>query len=150
MAVEADELIALGERLELWSWRSPWLLQWRRGVRGAEFGTVCVLLRALSKEVDRCRGTPSSAQEISPSTVRRLGELWQVFSEWSRTLLEAEAHESNGRKSLRASDFSVTVQSLRMEIFNCVHCYGSKSYGGLYRQLVNGIDRLLFLVLKDG
>jgi hypothetical protein len=37
-----------------------------------------------------------------------------------------------------------------MEIFDCVHCDGSKSYGGLYRQLLDAIDSLLFLILQVG
>jgi len=40
IAREARMLVALGERHNLWSWRNSWLLQWKRGVRGAEFGTI--------------------------------------------------------------------------------------------------------------
>jgi hypothetical protein len=34
-------------------------------------------------------------------------------------------------------------QALRKEIFNCLQCYGSKTYGGVYRKLLDQIDTLL-------
>ena len=149
MAEEAEELVALGERLRLWNWRNPWLLQWRRGVRGAEFGAACILLQGLSEQAGRCLGAPHNPPEIS-LTVQGLGKLWRSFKERGQSLLEAEARELNRRKGEGPPEFGGRVPSLRMEIFDCVHCYGSKSYGGLYRQLLDAIDSLLFLILQVG
>jgi hypothetical protein len=149
MAEEAEELVALGERLELWNWRNPWLLQWRRGVRGSEFGTVCLLLQGLREQAERCLGARHHPPEISLA-VQGLGKSWRSFKERGQSLLQAEAQELSGRKSDGTQGFGGSVPSLRMEIFNCVHCYGSKSYGGLYRPLLDAIDSLLFCSLRAG
>ena len=38
----AADLIAFGEANLLWNWRKPWLLNWRRGIRGLEYGySIC-------------------------------------------------------------------------------------------------------------
>jgi hypothetical protein len=149
IAEEAEELIALGQRLELWSWRNPWLLQWRRGVRGAEFGTVCLLLQGLREQAKRCLTVPHNPPEIAVA-VRELRKAWRSFKARAQSLLEAEAQDLRGRKSESAQELGASVHALRMEIFNCVHCYGSKSYGGLYRPLLDAVDSLLFRSLQAG
>jgi hypothetical protein len=40
----AADLIAFGEANLLWNWRKPWLLNWKRGIRGLEYGTLHVTL----------------------------------------------------------------------------------------------------------
>lgn len=148
LAREADELIALGARRQLWSWRNPWLLQWRRGVRGSEFGTVCVMLRGLVRELERCRATARFAARISTQQlgleIRELDEIWQLFKSKARALLEAEATDMNGHALTEEAGLSDRVRELRTQMFGCVHCYGSKSYGGLYRRLLDQIDTVLF------
>jgi hypothetical protein len=148
IAEEAEDLVALGEQLELWNWRNPWLLQWRRGVRGAEFGTVCLLIRGLREQAERCLGARHHPPEIS-LTVQELGKVWRSFKVRAQSLLKAEARELSGRKEDSPPDFGGSVHTLRMEIFDCVHCYGSKSYGGLYRPLLDAVDSLLFRSLQS-
>jgi putative intracellular protease/amidase len=147
IAEEAEELVTLGAYLELWTWRNSWLLQWRRGVRGAEFGTLCLLLQGLREQAERCLGTGHNAPEISRA-VQGVEKVWRSFKTRARALLEAEAQESSAGKSDGSQEFGESVHALRMEIFNCVHCYGSKSYGGLYRPLLDAVDSLLFRSLQ--
>jgi hypothetical protein len=149
IAEEAEELVALGERLKLWNWRNPWLLQWRRGVRGAEFGTVCLLLQGLREQAERCLAAAHNPPEIAVA-VQELRRAWHAFKARAQSLLAAEAQELSGRKSESAEDPGGNVHALRMEIFNCVHCYGSKSYGGLFRPLLDAVDSLLFRSLQAG
>ena len=145
---EADSLIALGERRHLWSWRNPWLLQWRRGVRGSEFGTVCVMLRGLLGELERYGATTGLAAETSRQQlgleIRQLDKIWSSFLDKGGALLESEATDMNGNGE---AGLSTRAQALRVEIFSCAHCYGSKSYGGLYRRLLDQIDTLLLRTL---
>ena len=147
MAREAEDLVVLGERHNLWSWRNPWLLQWQRGIRGAEFGTIAVLLRGLVRELERTGGmaptypTPSSWK--IDAQFKNLVELWSVFRDKARVLLEDEARNLDDKNVNNGETLSPRVRDLRIEIFNCVQCYGSKSYGGLYRQLLDQIDSLL-------
>jgi putative intracellular protease/amidase len=147
MARETEKLVALGERHNLWSWRNPWLLQWQRGVRGAEFGTIAVLVQGLVRELERTGGITSTYP--TPSSLKidaqfeKLVELWGLFRDKGRALVEEEAQNLNDKKANNGEALSSLARDLRTEIFNCVRCYGSRSYGGLYRQLLDQIDSLL-------
>ena len=147
MAREAENLVFLGERHNLWSWRNPWLLQWQRGIRGAEFGTIAVLLQGLVKELEQTGGiaptypTPSSWK--IDTQFEKLVELWSLFLDKGRALLEDEARNLKDKKVNNGKMLSPRAKDLRTEIFSCVQCYGSKSYGGVYRQLLDQIDSLL-------
>jgi len=148
MGREAEKLVALGEKYDLWSWRNPWLLQWKRGIRGAEFGTIAVLVQGLVRELERTGGIASTYP--TPSSLKidaqfeKLVELWGLFRDKGRALLEEEARNLNDKKANNGEALSPRARDLRTEIFNSVRCYGSKSYGGLYRQLLDQIDSLLF------
>jgi len=144
---EARELVALGERNNLWSWRNSWLLQWKRGVRGAEFGTVSVLLDGLADELER-KGAVAivshpTALVAMDEQCNRLEKLWRQFYQKGCALLEEEGRELTSENDIHAGKLTPSLRTLRMEVFNCVQCYGSKSYGGLYRQLLDQIDSLL-------
>ncbi|MEJ2365492.1 MAG: hypothetical protein P8075_04110 [Deltaproteobacteria bacterium] len=147
IAREARSLIALGEKHNLWSWRNSWLLQWKRGVRGAEFGTIYVLLDALADELERTRtvaivsDTPHSAEMGKRFDI--LEELWRQFCHKGYALLEEDGRRVNGEIDLNSGELTPRLRTLLKEIFNCVQCYGSKSYGGLYRQLLDHLDSLL-------
>jgi hypothetical protein len=148
MAKETEKLVALGESYNLWYWRNPWLLQWQRGIRGAEFGTIAVLVQGLVRELERTGGiattypTPSSWK--IDAQFAKLVELWGLFRDKGRALLEEEARNLNDKKANNGEALSSRARDLQAEIFNCVQCYGSKSYGGFYRQLLDQIDGLLF------
>ena len=73
----------------------------------------------------------------------KLVELWSLFRDKGWALLEDEARSLNNKKVNNGETLSPRARDLRTEIFNCVQCYGSKSYGGLYRQLLDQIDSLL-------
>jgi len=147
IAREARMLVALGERHNLWSWRNSWLLQWKRGVRGAEFGTISVLLNGLADELERTGATAIVSH--TPDMVDmgeqcdRLEEFWREFQHKGCALLEEEGRGLNGENDINTGKLTPKLRTLRTEIFNCVHCYGSKSYGGLYRLLLDQIDSLL-------
>jgi hypothetical protein len=147
IAREARMLVALGERHSLWSWRNSWLLQWKRGVRGAEYGTISVLLTGLVDELEKTGAvaivSPTPLKVEMVEEVQRLEELWRLFQGKSRFLLEEEGRELNCENEINSSKLSPELRTLRREVFNCVHCYGSKSYGGLYRRLLDQIDSLL-------
>jgi hypothetical protein len=118
MGREAEKLMALGESSELWSWRNSWLLQWKRGILGA---------------------TPRQMEALFD----KLLKLWKLFKDKGRILLEEEARDLPDRTAEIGAALSTQVRTLRAEIFNCTQCYGSKSYGGIYRQLLSQIDSLL-------
>ena len=151
IAREARLLVTLGERHNLWSWRNSWLLHWKRGVRGAEFGTISVLLNGLADELERTGAMAIVSH--TPVIVEmgeqcdRLEELWRQFHHKGCALLEEEGRGLNGENDINTGKLTPRLRTLRKEIFNCVQCYGSKSYGGLYRLLLDQIDSLLLAAL---
>jgi hypothetical protein len=144
---EVEKLVALGENSDLWSWRNSWLLQWKRGILGAEFGTIFVLLQGLANELEHTGGIASTYPTPSSWKIdtqfEKLVELWSLFRDKGWALLEEEARNLNDKKVKNGEALSPRARDLRTEIFNCVQCYGSKSYGGLYRRLLDQIDSLL-------
>jgi hypothetical protein len=154
MALEAEQLVALGESYDLWTWRNPWLLQWRRGILGAEFGTVLVLLQGLAKELEQkgaiASASPTPIPQKMEAQFEKLGDLWRLFQKKGRALLKEESRALPESTTTNGMELSTQVRVLRTEIFNCVQCYGSKSYGGIYRQLLEQIDSLLLGALLVG
>ncbi len=63
-------LIELGEQGGLWRFRNPWLMIWRRGVRGFEFNTLYVLLRELHLLLEK--GSAPGVKERLPGVKERL------------------------------------------------------------------------------
>ena len=144
---EVEKLVALGESSDLWSWRNSWLLQWKRGVLGAEFGTIFVLLQGLAKELEHTGGIASLSTSMTPEKIEaqfeKLLELWRLFKDKGLILLEEEVRDVPDKTEKIGTELSSQAGILRTEIFNCTQCHGSKSYGGIYRQLLDQIDSLL-------
>ncbi len=132
-------LIELGKRNFLWYWRHPLLLQWRRGVRGLEYCTLSVLVREL-QEIRKKREWPSG----SDAGQERIRTLAMEFEAKARELLVRE------RFALQQSHITYErcddpqVQALRDVLFS-----RSKSHGGLFKVLVDEIDRLLYLMMTS-
>ena len=147
VAREAEELIELGEQFQLWSRRNPWLLKWKRGIRGAEFGTICMLSQGLARELERTSGiaidSTTGSLHNPEAQFKKLVEDWSRFFDRARALVEEEGRGMSGKGAETGTELSTRTRALRREIFNCVQCYGSKSYGGLYRQLLDQLDTLL-------
>ena len=80
----------------------------------------------------------------------KLGDLWRLFQKKGRALLKEESRALPESTTTNGMELSTQVRVLRTEIFNCVQCYGSKSYGGIYRQLLEQIDSLLLGALLVG
>jgi len=147
MTSQARTLVSLGEKYQLWSWRNRWFLQWKRGVRGAEFGTVFLLLKGLTEELERAESMAILSSTPHQASIReqvdKLGQLWRLFHSNGGALIEEEGNLFSAHKSTNNIELSSRARTLRTNIFSCTQCYGSKSYGGLYRELLDQIDSLL-------
>ncbi len=133
-------LIGLGLRNFLWFRRNSMLLQWRRGVRGLEYCTLYVMVSELAKLLE----THSQKREISglDSSLARIRELLLPFVEKAQGLLVRERFAmQNGYITYDKCD-DPEIQSIREELFS-----HSKSYGGLFKKLIDEIDGLLFRLL---
>lgn len=135
-----NDLIALGERNFLWFRRNSMLLQWRRGVRGLEYCT----LHALVKEISGIEGKSNTANMMVNDHVSRIKELLIPFVEKAKRLLILERNAlQNGHITYEKCD-DPDIREIRTELFS-----NSKSYGGVFKELIDQVDSLLYLLLKE-
>ncbi|SMC26772.1 Biotin-protein ligase, N terminal [Desulfacinum hydrothermale DSM 13146] len=138
---DAQSLIAFGERNLLWRWRRPWLLQWQRGLRGLEYGSLAVCLRFLLEEMEKLRGKgdPDPAWD-GPS--RKLAERTHIFCRKAKRLLLEERAAGQNRSLSKLQSVNPTVDGLRKELFG-----RNMSHEGLSRSLFQILDHLLYRAL---
>ncbi len=132
-----EELIALGIRNFLWFWRTPMLLQWRRGVRGLEYCTLYIMVKRLTMlEIDKSKERDNDH--------RLLLQNFTEFYEKARRLLVLERQAM--QKGILTYEYAPDreIQSMREELFG-----NSKSHGGLFKKVLSGIDSILYEQLKS-
>jgi hypothetical protein len=135
------ELISLGQRNFLWFWRNPMLLQWRRGVRGLEYNTLYIMMKEIAEMLESMdsRGILQYAPAVD-----RIEALLTPFVEKAKRLLVLERHAlQKGHITYEKCD-DPEIKSIRSELFS-----DSKSYGGMFKSLVDEIDSLLLALLID-
>jgi glutamine amidotransferase-like uncharacterized protein len=144
-----QELIEFGERNFLWFWRNPMLLQWRRGVRGLEYCTLYVMIKETAKIIKE-RNMPYETKEGSPSPsaitdyALHIKKLLLPFTDKAKKLLTLERLAmQNGHITYERCD-NTEIQKIRTELFS-----DSKSHGGLFKNLIDKVDALLYKLLKQ-
>lgn len=136
-----DALIAFGERQFLWRWRSPWLLQWRRGIRGLEYGTLAVMARTARSIADVVPDCLVGERVTDASAVLLL-ERTQTFCSAARRLLLLEKLATQSGRLTKLGSVNETVDALRIELFG-----PRMSHGGLCGDLFDDLNRLLHPLL---
>jgi hypothetical protein len=126
----AAELIAIGQAEGLWNWRKPWLLCWRRGVRGFEYGSLFVTLCCLA-ELEAKSGSVAGAEELEQMTLK--------FCELAKQLLFEEKIVTEKGWLSKIGKVNDTIDSLRALLFGA-----RMNHAGLCSQLFEHIDRMLF------
>ncbi len=137
-----DGLIDLGIRNFLWFQRKSLLLQWRRGVRGLEYGTLSVMIREIAEQLRmRDRGRAASGLD---EALERIRKRLLPFVDKARDLLVRERLLlQQGPITYERCD-DREVQVLREELFS-----RSKSHGGLFKELLDEMDGLLYRVMTQ-
>ncbi|HBZ56192.1 MAG TPA: hypothetical protein DEO88_12370 [Syntrophobacteraceae bacterium] len=142
-AATAEDLIAFGQRHLLWNWRHPWLLHWRRGIRGLECGTLAVLLGFLLREMERLHVHGSDASNdpwLEPA--RGLLDDTRCFCQGAQRLLLEEKLASHNGTCVKLGKVNTMVDQLRLRL------YGTRmNHGGLCRDLFDRLDRMLYQLL---
>ncbi len=148
-----SDLITLGQRNFLWFWRNPMLLQWRRGIRGLEYNTLYIMIREIAerqskeqraKMKDNKRQKTEDRRQSTDKDLKKIRELLIPFIEKAKRLLILE------RLALQKGHITYErcgepeIQKIRTELFS-----GSKSHGGLFKELIDEIDILLFSLKKQ-
>ncbi|MBI4838485.1 MAG: hypothetical protein HY806_04960 [Nitrospirae bacterium] len=135
---EVSDLISFGERNFLWFWRNPMLLQWRRGVRGLEYCTLFVMIKEIAERI-KVEGRRLKDDKFPI----RIKKLLIPFIEKSRQLLILERHAMQNRHITYERCSDPEIQKIRTELFS-----DTKSHGGKFKELIDEVDGLLFLLLS--
>jgi hypothetical protein len=130
---EVEELIDFGLRNLLWFWRTPMLLQWRRGVRGLEYCTLYIMIKEIT-EIMRKQNS-----EVDDIDLKRIKELLIPFIEKAKTLLFLERQAMHYEHITYEKCVNPVIQQMRLELFGNL-----KSHGGLFKHLIDKIDKILF------
>jgi hypothetical protein len=144
------DLIDTGVKHSLWRWRNPFLLQWRRGVRGLEYGTLAVMIREI-RDLLRPAGRdgkwalPSSENSSMMKEVFLIRERIVPFVETAKALLDRERRfmQTATLSPLECPDREIT--RLRFDLFG-----PAMSHGGRFKPLIDAVDRLLYALIRNG
>ncbi len=149
-----DGLIELGVRNFLWFRQGPFMLQWRRGVRGLEYCTLKVLMDELAALISGTESAesaavippaPSRIEEIAASTevqLARIREILLPFVEEARPLLLLERQAMLRERLTFENTSDPHIRVMRERLFST-----SKSHGGLFKEVVDRMDALLYSLL---
>jgi hypothetical protein len=144
----ADDMAALidfGERHLLWNWRLPWLLHWRRGIRGLEYGTLAVLLWVAARKAKLGSASllnPDADAWLAP--VSRLHQDVRTFCSLARHLLLEEKLAGQSGICSKLGQVNETVDRLRTQLFGT-----QMSHGGLCRAIFDQLDLILYRLLTN-
>jgi hypothetical protein len=140
----AADLIAFGEANLLWNWRKPWLLNWRRGIRGLEYGSLYVMLSRMAELERRSASVRTSAlgHACPPSEWSRMAneleEKTMGFCALAKRLLFEEKIATRSGAVSKLGKVNDRVDPLRKSLF------GNKmNHGGLCSALFDLIDQML-------
>jgi hypothetical protein len=147
----AADLIAFGEANLLWNWRKPWLLQWRRGIRGLEYGSLYVMLSRMAEmEQESASGQAPASRPACPcadwpGTANKLEEKTLEFCALAKRLLFEEKIAARSGAVSKLGKVNDRVDPLRNALF------GNKmNHGGLCSELFDLIDEMLLSSIRAG
>lgn len=141
MAGAVNAFVDLGARHFLWYRRNPWLLQWRRGVRGIEYSTLAAMLGQIARLVSGGAATDGDGlldrlQALQARVVPFLDGARQLI------MLERFAMLSGPIGPLKTEDREIAP--LRDRLFST-----SKRCGGEYEQIIDLADSILLPLLRN-
>lgn len=145
LEAKVADLICLGMRNFLWFWRNSMLLQWRRGVRGLEYCTLYIMMKEISEiirlEKYHLLRDDERKQRLKEGLSALRSLLIPFIDESKRLLVLERLAMQNGHITYdRCED--PEIGKIRRELFS-----NSKSHGGLFKQLIGEIDKVLFMVM---
>ncbi len=140
------DLVSFGQSHFLLFWRTPWLLGWRRGVPGSPMNFLLAMAW-------QARHTPPSpqAKDYWASQGKKCRELCRDFCAQTRDYLLQERRILATSPSSPEASASPGLQRRKQELFGKF-----PGYGGLYGELLQTLDELLWLQIsaqdcrKDG
>jgi len=153
IATAVSELIVTGSRNFLWYWRNPLLLQWRRGVRGLEYGTLAVMIWEIAKLLNYPRSAGLEGWQTTPedkNVVLLTKDLLEIrdrlipFVERAKHLVIRERCYMNTAHLSPMECADEEINCLRQELFG-----SAMSHGGQFKYLIDAVDCLLYRLIKE-
>ncbi len=147
----AADLIAFGEANLLWNWRKPWLLNWRRGIRGLEYGTLYVTLSYMAELEHKLAAEPDSGPGPAvfcanwPERTKELEEKTLEFCALAKRLLFEEKIAAGIGTVSKTGKVNERVDPLRRLLFG-----KRMNHGGFCGALFDLIDRMLLDLIRGG
>jgi len=151
MKRSVDGLIDLGIRNFLWFPRNPLILQWRRGVRGLEYSTLKVLMDEIDGIVAARPGYPAAAGGAEGAEQRaaraeeglsRACDALYAFVDEARVLLILERQAMAKERLTFDESSEPRIRAMRERLFS-----NSKSHGGLFKEVIDSLDLVLYGLL---
>jgi hypothetical protein len=142
-----SDLISTGSRNFLWYWRTPLLLQWRRGVRGLEYGTLAVMIEEIGKRLGTDGGQAhASSLDLLPlrENISEIRDQLIPFVEKAKALVMRERFYMNTAPLPPMECADGEINRLRLELFG-----SAMSHGGHFKRLIDIVDRLLFNLMRE-
>lgn len=149
-----DGLIDLGLRNFLWFRRTPFMLHWRRGVRGLEYNTLKTLVDEIRDIVSGEEVRPAASaskephagiEEFALAAERRLVKVKEVllpFVQEASQLLILERQAMMRERVTFEQTSDPRIRAMRERLFS-----NSKSHGGLFKEVLDQLDALLYSLL---
>ncbi len=119
------------------------LLQWRRGVRGREYCTLFIMVHELAS-VLRSR-SPENEGRSTGENLDHIRGLLLLFAGKAKQLLVRERFAMQNAPITYERCDDPEMQTVRDELFS-----RSKSHGGLFKELLDELDRLLYSAMTSG
>ncbi len=147
----AADLIAFGEANLLWNWRNPWLLNWRRGIRGLEYGALYVTLCYMAELEQKLAAEPGPGLGAAvcgadwPERTEELEEKTLEFCALAKRLLFEEKTAAGKGTVSKTGKVNERVDPLRLTLFG-----KRMNHGGFCRELFDLIDRMLLDLIRGG
>jgi putative intracellular protease/amidase len=138
-----DDLVNLGFRNFLWFWRNVMLLQWRRGVRGLEYCTLFIMVHEIASVLRSWN--PENEGRATVKNLEHIRELLLPFASKAKQLLVRERFAMQNAPITYERCDDPEMQAVRDELFS-----RSKSHGGLFKELLDELDRVLYSAMTSG
>ncbi len=131
------EIIDVGHRNFLWYWRNPYLLTWRRGIRGLEYCTLYVLIRELVKKGQ------ALYEAISRQRIIGLLDTLETFSKKAKEHIVLERLSLQQGLDLTKTNLYSLLEDTRAELFGT-----ARSHGGFFKSLIKEVEAVLYKAIK--
>jgi glutamine amidotransferase-like uncharacterized protein len=135
------EFIQFGQRNFLWYWHTPWLLHWRKGIRGFHYLSLYLLIKEI-KEYSHKKPL-FVPPHLVISSLDELIKILLPFLEEIKSLLLKQRYLLNNKPLSLDFEEDETTNYMQTELFG-----KTPAYGGRFKEILNHLDKILIPFVK--